>query len=60
MKYSIYYSCPNDIQRYVMNAKDEHQLSVYVTMLVNEKAYNITVELFDYKKESKKWLKNTD
>ena len=50
MKYTIYYSCPNDIQRYVMYAKDEHQLSVYVSMLVNEKAYNITVELYDYKK----------
>lgn len=43
MKYSIYYSCPNDIQRYVMQAKDEKQLSTFIKMLTNEKAYGFKV-----------------
>lgn len=43
MKYTIYYSCPNDIQRYVMPAKDEKQLSTFIKMLTNEKAYGFKV-----------------
>lgn len=43
MKYSIYYSCPNDIQQYVMSAKDEKQLSTFIKMLTNEKAYGFKV-----------------
>lgn len=43
MKYVIYYSCPNDIQRYKMRAKDEKQLSLFIKMLTDEKAYNFTV-----------------
>lgn len=43
MKYSIYYSCPNDINRYVMNAKDEKQLVTFLKMLTDEKAYGFTV-----------------
>lgn len=43
MKYQIYYSCPNDIQRYTMYAKDEKQLVNFLKMLTNEKAYGFTV-----------------
>lgn len=43
MKYQINYSCPNDIQRYTMTAKDESQLSTFIKMLTNEKAYGFTV-----------------
>lgn len=43
MKYIIYYSCPNDIQRYKMHAKDEKQLSTFIKMLTDEKAYKIDV-----------------
>lgn len=45
MKYSIYYSCPDDIYRYKMQAKDEQQLSTFIKMLTNEKAYNFQVEV---------------
>ena len=45
MKYQIYYSCPNDIQRYTMSAKDESQLATFIKMLTNEKAYNFNVEV---------------
>ena len=48
MKYIIYYSCPNDIQRYEMTAKNESQLATFIKMLTNEKAYNIQVEMFNY------------
>lgn len=47
MKYTIYYSCPNDIHRYTMNAKGEQQLSTFIKMLTNEKAYNFHVEVFN-------------
>lgn len=47
MKYSIYYSCPNDIHRYSMNAKDEKQLSTFIKILTDEKAYNFHVEVFN-------------
>ena len=45
MKYQIYYSCPNDIQRYFMFAKDESQLATFIKMLTDEKAYNFNVEV---------------
>lgn len=48
MKYIIHYSCPNDIQRYTMSAKDESQLSTFIKMLTNEKAYNFQVEMNSY------------
>lgn len=48
MKYTIYYSCPNDINRYKMQAKNEQQLSTFIKMLTNEKAYNFQVEMNDY------------
>lgn len=47
MKYLIQYSCPNDIHRYTMNAKDEKQLSTFIKMLTDEKAYNFYVEVFN-------------
>ena len=43
MKYQIYYSCPNDIQRYTMLAKDESQLATFIKMLTDEKAYDFYV-----------------
>lgn len=43
MKYIIYYSCPYDINRYKMQAKDEEQLAKFIKMLANEKAYNFFV-----------------
>lgn len=48
MKYSIYYSCPNDINRYKMQAKDEKQLVTFIKMLTNEKAYNLQVEMNEH------------
>ena len=62
MKYQIYYSCPNDIQRYTMSAKDENQLATFIKMwakdekqlikllhiLTNEQAYNFSVEVINY------------
>lgn len=45
MKYTIYYSCPNDINRYYMPAKDEKQLSMFISMLTAEKAYNFNVNV---------------
>ena len=43
MKYTIKYSLPYDIHRYMMQAKDEEQLATFVKMLVEEKAYGIEV-----------------
>lgn len=43
MKYIIYYSIPDDIFRYKMEAKDEKQLATFIKMLVNEKAYDFRV-----------------
>ena len=43
MKYTIKYSLPYDIHRYMMQAKDEDQLVTFVKMLVQEKAYRIEV-----------------
>lgn len=48
MKYAIYYSCPNDINRYEMTAKNEKQLARFIKMLSDEKAYNIEVEMIKY------------
>ena len=48
MKYQIYYSCPNDIQRYTMPAKDESQLASFIKMLTDEKAYNFYVEVINH------------
>lgn len=47
MKYTIYYSIPNDIYCYKMNAKDEKQLVKFLTMLTDEKAYNFVVEVMN-------------
>ena len=43
MKYTIRYSVPYDIRRYMMVAKDEDQLGSFVKMLVEEKAYGLEV-----------------
>ena len=43
MKYTIRYSLPYDIHRYMMVAKDEEQLATFVTMLVDEGTYGIEV-----------------
>ena len=43
MKYTIKYSLPYDIHRYMMQAKDEEQLATFVKMLAEEKAYRIEV-----------------
>ena len=43
MKYTIKYSLPYDIYRYMMVAKDEDQLATFVKMLVDEEAYGIEV-----------------
>ena len=45
MKYLIHYSLPYEMLGYVMGAKDEHTLATYISMLVNEGAYNIEVEV---------------
>ena len=42
-EYKIYYSVPDDIYRYTMNAKGEKQLGKYIKMLTDEKAYNFEV-----------------
>ena len=51
MKYIITYSCPNDIYRYEMTAKNEKQLATFIKMLTDEKAYNIEVEILNYELE---------
>ena len=43
MKYTIKYSLPYDIYRYMMQAKDEDQLITFLKMLINEKAHGIEV-----------------
>ena len=43
MNYTIKYSLPYDIHRYMMQAKDEDQLATFIKMLVEEKAYGIEV-----------------
>lgn len=43
MRYNIYYSIPDDIYRYKMEAKDEKQLATFIKMLTNEKAYGFHV-----------------
>lgn len=45
MKYKIFYSIPEDIYYYTMNAKDEEQLVRFLKMLTDEKAFNFTVKL---------------
>lgn len=47
MKYTIYYSIPDDIYCYKMNAKDEEQLVKFLKMLTDEKAYNFTVDVIN-------------
>ncbi len=44
MKYTIYYSVPDDIYTYKMHAKDEKQLVTFLKMLTDEKAYNFHVD----------------
>ena len=43
MKYTIRYSMPYDIYRYMMQAKDEQQLATFIKMLVDEVSYGIGV-----------------
>ena len=43
MKYTIKYSLPYDIYRYVMDAKDEEQLGLFIKMLLEEEAYGFEV-----------------
>ena len=43
MKYTIKYSLPYDIYRYVMDAKDEVQLVTFLKMLIGEQAYGFEV-----------------
>lgn len=45
MKYKIFYSIPEDIYCYTMDAKDEKQLVNFLKMLTDEKAYNFTIKL---------------
>ena len=47
MKYTIFYSIPNDIYCYKMHAKDEEQLVKYLGMLTTEKANNFVVEVMN-------------
>ena len=43
MKYTIKYSLPYDIHRYVMVAEDEDQLLTFLKMLRDEQAYGFEV-----------------
>ena len=43
MKYTIRYSLPYDIHRYMMQAKDEDQLGSFIKMLADEEAYGLEV-----------------
>ena len=43
MQYTIKYSLPYDIYRYMMVAKNEDQLVTFVKMLAEERAYGIEV-----------------
>ena len=43
MKYTIRYSLPYNIYRYMMQAKDEDQLLTFLKMLRDEKAYGFEV-----------------
>lgn len=43
MKYTIKYSLPYDIYRYVMDAKDEDQLLTFLKMLRDEQAYGFEI-----------------
>lgn len=45
MKYTIYYSIPDDIYCYKTHAKDEKQPVRFLKMLTDEKAYNFVVEV---------------
>lgn len=54
MKYTIKYSLPYDIYRYMMQAKDEEQLATFVKMLVDEQAYRIEV-VPEYVQRGVKW-----
>ena len=48
MKYTIYYSIPNDIYCYEMHAKDEKQLVKFLAMLTDEKAYDFDVVVMNH------------
>ena len=43
MNYTIKYSVPYDIHRYMMQAKDEDQLVTFLKMLRGEQAYGFEV-----------------
>ena len=43
MKYTIKYSLPYDIYRYMMQAKDEDQLVTFIRMLRDEQAYGFEI-----------------
>ena len=45
MKYKIYYSIPEDIYYYTMNAKDKKQLAMFLKMLTDDKAYIFAIKL---------------
>lgn len=47
MKYKIFYSIPEDIYCYTMNAKDEKQLVNFLKMLTDEKAFNFVIKLIN-------------
>lgn len=47
MKYKIYYSVPDDIYYYTMNANDEKQLARFLKMLTDEKAYIFAIKLIN-------------
>lgn len=47
MKYTIYYSIPDDIYCYKMHAKDEEQLVRFLKMLTDEKAFNFVIKLIN-------------
>ena len=43
MKYTIRYSVPYDIHRYMMVAKNEDQLIPFLKMLIDEQAYGFEI-----------------
>ena len=43
MKYTIRYSVPYDIHRYMMVAKNEDQLITFLKMLIDEQAYGFEI-----------------
>ena len=43
MKYTIRYSVPYDIHRYMMVAKNEDQLITFLKMLIDEQTYGFEI-----------------